>query len=266
MKTDLSQAQIQTYQDEGFLIYRDFLNLKEIGELKSAILDAISQMGKMRIAGKGANLHDGDAYFDRVYTQRLNLWKINDIVKNYLQNAKIGEMLCALGGFDSIRIWHDQALIKEPYSNPTNLHLDVPYWSFHTKKAITIWIALEDASPENGCLCFLPKSHQICNEANVGPSEEFGSLLKLYPELRKISPVIAKMKAGDCSFHNGLTAHGAGINMTLSRRIAMTCAYMEDGVVFNGKQNILPDDYFNSLKLGDKINNEELNPLFYSRA
>ena len=42
-------------------------------------------------------------------------------------------------------------------------------------------------------------------------------------------PVAAPMKAGSCSFHNGLTIHGANANMTNGFRRAMTCAYMPEG-------------------------------------
>lgn len=265
MKTILDKKQTEYYQEEGFLIYRDLLNPAEVLELKVAVLEAIATMGQNRISGNNVHLKDGDDYFDRVYTQRLNLWAINEKVKQYLQNPKLGKMLCELEQIDAIRVWHDQALIKEPFANPTNLHLDNPYWSFYSKNAITIWIALEDATPENGCLCFLPKSKEIASLENVGPSEEFGSLLKLYPEMREIEPVVAPMKAGDCSFHNGLTAHGAGVNMTLQRRIALTCAYMPDGVTFNGIRNVLPTDYFNSLKIGDKLDSDSFNPLIYSK-
>ena len=158
-------------------------------------------------------------------------------------------------------IWHEQALIKEPFGNPTNLHVDNPYWSFYSPHAATIWIALDDATSENGCLCFLLGSHRIAEKANVGPSEEFGSLLRLYPAMREIRPVVAAMKAGDCSVHNGLTAHGAGVNMTTDRRIAMTCAYMPGGSTFNGIQNVLPDDYSKTLAEGDELNDPSINPL-----
>ena len=75
----------------------------------------------------------------------------------------------------------------------------------------------------------------------------------------------APMKAGDCSFHNGLLAHGAGANMTPGRRRAMTCAYMPDGEVFNGQKNVLPDAYIETLSEGDVLDNDELNPLIYTR-
>ncbi len=76
MLTEMCDEQIASYREDGFTVMRGFLNANEIAELKQAILDAIATMGKSRIAGPGANLVEGDAYFDRVYTQRLNLWRI----------------------------------------------------------------------------------------------------------------------------------------------------------------------------------------------
>jgi ectoine hydroxylase-related dioxygenase (phytanoyl-CoA dioxygenase family) len=90
-------------------------------------------------------------------------------------------------------------------------------------------------------------------------------LFKIYPEMADIDPVAVPMKAGDCSFHNGLVAHGAGANMTRTRRAAMTCAYMPDGSTFNGKKNILSDEMIASLKVGDVLNNDEQNPLIYHK-
>ena len=45
----------------------------------------------------------------------------------------------------------------------------------------------------------------------------------------------------------------------------MTCAYMPDGSTFNGKKNILPDDYLAGLQVGDLLNDNTLNPLIWHR-
>jgi hypothetical protein len=44
----------------------------------------------------------------------------------------------------------------------------------------------------------------------------------------------------------------------------MTCGYMPEGSTFNGIRNILPKDYFDSLKIGDVLDSDELNPLIWS--
>jgi hypothetical protein len=54
--------------------------------------------------------------------------------------------------------------------------------------------------------------------------------------------------------------------MTGGFRRAMTCAYMPDGNVFNGQANVLPENYLNTLKVGDTLNNDEQNPLIFDRT
>lgn len=262
MQTQLTDEEVRFYRDNGYMIRRNFLDAEQVAELRSNVLAAIAAMpGKRKIAGVGADLVEGDAYYDRVFTQRINLWRLSDVVQRYMQSPALGEMLCKLEGVDRLRLWHDQAFIKEPFGNPTALHIDNPYWSFHSRQSISIWIALEDATLENGCLCFLPGSHKLARYDNVFLRDEFGAIFDIYPEMKNIQPVHAVMRAGDCSFHNGLTVHGAGVNMTTGRRMAMSCAYMPDGAVFNGQQNILPDSYFAKLRVGDPLDNDELNPL-----
>ncbi|KAF0115425.1 MAG: Phytanoyl-CoA dioxygenase [Hyphomonadaceae bacterium] len=98
MNTELSNDQISYYQENGFLIYRSFLNAEEIVDLKEAVLEAIATMGRNRISGENVHLKDGDAYFDRVYTQRLNLWVINEL-KNPLPIPQICTWIILIGPF-----------------------------------------------------------------------------------------------------------------------------------------------------------------------
>ena len=72
--------------------------------------------------------------------------------------------------------------------------------------------------------------------------------------------------AGSIVWHNGLTAHAAGANMTFAPRRAMTCAFMPDGCTFNGKRNILREDLFNSLKIGDFLDDEIQNTLVWHNS
>jgi phytanoyl-CoA hydroxylase len=265
MKTSLVPEQIAQYRADGFIHVPGFLSAEETVTLKGAVVETARSMGKRKVAGQGIDLQDeGDDFYSKVFTQRMNLWKINETIKGFMLSPELGRMLCQLEGIEGVRVWHDQALIKEPFANGTAWHLDNPYWSFSSRQSLSIWIALEDATPFNGCMCFIPGSQKLASYDNVGIGQNMGDLFKLYPAMAKIDPVPVPMKAGDCSFHNGLVAHGAGANMTRGRRIAMTCAYMPEGSTFNGQQNILPKDYFQSLKAGDVLENEEQNPLLYS--
>ncbi|MEE2657579.1 MAG: phytanoyl-CoA dioxygenase family protein [Candidatus Latescibacterota bacterium] len=264
MKTDVTADQINEYQTRGFVVIEDFLTLEELQTWRERVDDAVARRQKSKLANSDAE--SGDSYYDKVFTQRLNLWMDHEGVRKLMVDPRLGEMATKLAETGGIRIWHDQALIKEPWANPTGWHLDNPYWSFSSRDAISIWVALDDATLENGCLYFLPGTHKDATWDNAPIGENISDLFDTYPQWAKMTSVAAPMKAGSCSFHNGLLAHGAGANMTPGRRRAMTCAYMPDGCTFNGKANVLPPDYLATLKERDLLDNDEQNPLIYRQA
>ncbi|HZK65026.1 MAG TPA: phytanoyl-CoA dioxygenase family protein [Puia sp.] len=271
MKTDISQSQVDFYQKNGYLIVENFLNADELDFWRSAVTQAVKERGGQKMPGKEIKMGEDDGinedagYYGKVFDQLLNLWQTNDQVKGLMLNEKIGRMAGELAIVDGIRIWHDQALIKRPWANPTSWHLDTPFWSFSDRRALSIWVALDDATLENGCLFFIPGSQTGTGFQNPGIGKNMDSVFDFYPQFRSSPSVAAPMKAGSCSFHNGLTIHGAHANMTPGFRRAMTCAYMPDGNVFNGQANILPEDYLRKLSVGDLLNNDEQNPLIYKR-
>jgi ectoine hydroxylase-related dioxygenase (phytanoyl-CoA dioxygenase family) len=269
MKYELTDSQIQSYQDNGFLVVEDFLSPEELEHWRKAVTTAVKERGGKKIPGKEIKIGEADGinedadYFGKVFDQLLNLWQTNDKVKDLMLDHRIGKMAAQLAGVSGIRIWHDQALIKRPWANPTAWHLDTPFWSFSDRNAISIWVALDDATLENGCLFFLPGSHKLTNFDKITIGRNMDGIFDVYPELKNTVPVAAPMKAGSCSFHNGLTIHGANANMTNGFRRAMTCAYMPEGNVFNGEPNILPDEYLHRLKVGDLLHNDDQNPLIF---
>lgn len=260
MRTDPTKDQIARYRDDGFLQYPQFLTQDETDALRDAVLEPIVSLGRRKVAGDGADMEEGDEFYDRVFTQRLNLWRISKAVHACVASPALGTMLTQLAGVPAFRIWHDQALIKEPFANHTALHTDNPFWSFHSRDAISIWIALEDATLENGGLCFLPSSHKKVDFQRTQIGTDFGSIFHFYPALNGIEPRPMPMKAGDCSFHNGLVIHGAGVNMTTGRRAALSCAYMPEGSRYNGQHNVLPEHYANGLEVGEVLEDDRYNP------
>jgi len=270
MKTVLTLEQKSFYNDYGFLVIEDFLSQSELAYWSEAVDEAVSKRKGFKLPGRASVYGKGDdadkEYYDKVFDQLINLWQDNDAVRKIMLSPEIGKIAADLAGVDGIRIWHDQALIKKPWANPTSWHLDTPYWSFSDKRAISIWVALDDVTLENGCLFFIPGSHKGTGFENPGIGKNMDAIFDFYPKFREAKSVAAPMKAGSCSFHNGLTIHGAHANMTCGQRRAMTCAYMPDGSIFNGIQNILSDEQIKALKPGDLLNDDLQNPLIYSNV
>ncbi len=269
MKHQITQEQIQFYRTNGFIVIEDFLSPEELEHWQKVVTSAIKERAGIKIPGKDIKTGEADGinedadYFGKVFDQLLNLWQTNQQVKELMLDQRIGKMAAQLAGVDGIRIWHDQALIKRPWANPTAWHLDTPFWSFSDRNAISIWIALDNATLENGCLFFIPGSHKLTNFDKITIGRNMDGIFDVYPQLKNTMPVAVPMKAGSCSFHNGLTVHGANANMTNGFRRAMTCSYMPEGNTFNGEPNILPDAYLSNLKIGDLLNNDAQNPLIY---
>jgi ectoine hydroxylase-related dioxygenase (phytanoyl-CoA dioxygenase family) len=269
MNDQLTPAQIQLFQDNGFIVIDNFLSQEELEHWRISVTQAVEERAGIKIPGKNIRTGEADGinadadYFAKVFDQLLNLWQTNAAVKELMLDERIGRMAARLSGADGIRIWHDQALIKRPWANPTAWHLDTPFWSFSDRRALSIWVALDDATLENGCLFFIPGSHKLTRFDKITIGRNLDGVFDIYPEFRTARAVAAPMKAGSCSFHNGLTIHGANANMTNGFRRAMTCAYMPEGSLFNGEPNILPDDYLQQLKPGDVLDNDQQNPLIY---
>jgi ectoine hydroxylase-related dioxygenase (phytanoyl-CoA dioxygenase family) len=270
MKTSITPEHIASYHDNGFLVIENFLDPEELAFWRLAVDEAVLERNGVKIPGTNIRMEDDDGsntemdYFANVFDQLLNLWQTNDKVRKLMLDNRLGKLASTLAGVNGVRIWHDQALIKRPWANPTSWHLDTPFWSFSDRRALSIWIALDDATVENGCLYFIPGSHLVTTYENPGITKNMNAVFNFYPQLAKKQPFCAAMKAGSASFHNGLCIHGAGANMTPGFRRAMTCAYMPDGCTFNGIQNILSDEIVKALSVGAPLNNNEQNPLIYA--
>lgn len=271
MKDTVTEEQIASYRENGFLVIEGFLNATELERWRRYTDEAVEQ----RLAGAATPASGGkwnltnqgnpDSYYAQVFTQCIKLAETHPGMRELMLDERLGRVAATLAGVDGVRIWHDQALYKPPFGNPTGWHLDNPYWSFSSRDAISLWVALDDATLGNGCMWYAPGTHKTARYDNSGIGENMADLFKVYPEWRSIETVACPCPAGSAVFHNGLVAHGAGANMTNRPRRAMTCAYMPDSSTFNGVKNVLPDEYFATLKVGDVLNDDTVNPLVWRK-
>jgi ectoine hydroxylase-related dioxygenase (phytanoyl-CoA dioxygenase family) len=278
MKARATPQQIQHYRDQGFVVIEDLLSPAEVVELRAAVDEALEVIGDDFMGGFGKRRVDPTpkvdptpdagpkerSYYNRVFLQKVNLWKVSETVKRYIAGPEVGRIASDLVGCD-LRVWHDQTLQKTPWANPTAWHMDNPYHSFHSPNEISIWIALDDATPQNGCMHYLPGAHKRVTYRNSSIGPNFAEFFEVYPELQDIMPVAAPMRAGTCGFHSGLTPHCAGPNITPHWRRAMTCIYMPTGATFNGNGNILSAERIAKLKIGDSLDDETEHPLITPR-
>lgn len=280
MRTEVTTEEIEHYREHGFVVIEDLLDPDELELWRARITAAVER--RLASGGPVTQLHatsdekppstreEASApaedsfleYYARVYVQQVNLWSADEGARELVLDERLGALAASLAGVDGIRLYHDQALFKPPWGNPTAFHLDLPYWEFTDPGAMTIWIALDDSTVENGCPHFVPGSHKAQAQGSVvGIGKQLGALFELRPEWTEVDPVPCPLRAGSASVHNGLTAHGAGANMTPHPRRAMTLQLMPDGARYNGTPNILPPEVVAELEVGDPLDNDEINPL-----
>ena len=108
-------------------------------------------------------------------------------------------------------------------------HQDVTYWGLQPPKAITAWLAIDDADVENGCMRIIPGSQQG-GIVEHGKSQRGGNLLSVNQEVPDElvdadTAVDLCLPAGSMSLHDGQLIHGSNPNRSNRRRCGLTIRY-----------------------------------------
>jgi ectoine hydroxylase-related dioxygenase (phytanoyl-CoA dioxygenase family) len=277
MRVDVSADEVAAYREVGFLVIDDFLAPDDLDAWREAVGEACQERGWRRFAAPNLFVPDQEALTeeereaptynsDASLTQRLNLWQTNEKVRRLMLDEQLGKLVADLAGVDGVRIYEDRAMIKKPFAQHTSFHQDSPHWAFHSPNVVQMWVALEDATLQNGCLYLVPGTHKNPDFRVDELSGELGALFDARPEWKDIAPVPCPLPAGGAVFFNGCTVHGAGCNMTLQARLAMSCHFFPDGCTFNGVASIYPPEYLETLSVGDFLDHDDHNPLVFSRT
>ena len=215
MRSQFSDAEVDAYRRDGFLTVEDFLEPGELARWREIVTDAVASRAP---GADGQEQREGLYPADAPASHRRPAAKLVD-------DPGVGRLVAQLEGLSSVRLYLDQALVKEPYGAPTQYHLDIPWWGFDSEHACTIWVALDDATVENGCLYFVPgqpspASGHCCRSwdpSTVRSSRH--TLRQLNQRSRHRSPPVAARST------TGTRSMAAGANMTPGRRRAMTIAF-----------------------------------------
>ena len=255
----VSDEKVAFYEQNGYVQFNDVLTPEELDVLRAGIEKARTTRGGMVRDLAGANEEGADEEgggTDRIL-QMLNLWEQYPEVKAYVTGGRIAQMAKRLTGSASIRLYHDQALIKEPGpSAPSPWHQDQPYWPSKEPGMLSCWMALDDVTVERGCMQFVPGSHQWGEFPPIS-FEGDGPALKDYvsdEQAEHWEPVPVELTAGSCTFHHGLTFHYTNANTTDHIRRALVAIFIPDGVTYAA------DDKMES-PLGDSITSARGEPL-----
>ncbi|MDE0428272.1 MAG: phytanoyl-CoA dioxygenase family protein [Caldilineaceae bacterium] len=232
----VNPAEIEFFQQNGYIQYHDFLSKGQIELLRQALDDAVStRRDRIRGAEKGGRLSEE---YERVFNQMVNLWTDYPQARDIAFDPRLGEYARQLSLCRHVRIYHDHAMIKPPgqVSKQTNWHQDAPYWPMDPVGALSAWIAVDDVTIENGCLHFVPGSHSHGPLDPISLESDDDSVVERL-RTRGIAvpgPVAMPMRAGGVTFHHGCTFHYAGPNRSDRPRRAFAIIYIPDYTRFTG--------------------------------
>ncbi|GAB4161796.1 MAG: phytanoyl-CoA dioxygenase family protein [Planctomycetaceae bacterium] len=110
---------------------------------------------------------------------------------------------------------HNCIMTKQPrFSSDTGWHQDIRYWSFNRPELVSVWLALGEEKPENGCLRLIPGSHLLQYDRSQLDDALF--LREDVPANNELihQQITAELQPGDVLFFHSRTFHSASRNYT----------------------------------------------------
>lgn len=224
----LKPDQIQIFQEQGFIHLPHVLSQNETDAYRAVIDQVVHERTKhdtRRLSEKSP--------YEQALTQCGHLWSEFPEVETLTRSPRLAGIARNLLQAEKIRLWHDQALYKQPGGRGTAPHIDMAYWPMLDRITGTIWIALEEVTLEMGAMRFVPGSHKIDWDIDQFTIQENTTLLNQIPEGFKREPIGFDLKAGDATFHHGMAIHFTGPNQSDKIRKGMTVIYFPDGVRYD---------------------------------
>jgi len=220
---EISAAQAAEFRKNGHVLIPGVLRENEVQVYRDVISSAADRCNTEK-----RQLKERDTY-GKAFLQIMNLWEVDDAVKQYTLAARMGKIAADLLGVENVRIYHDQALFKEPGGGPTPWHQDQYYWPIDTARTVTMWMPLIDIDVDMGMLTFATGSHQKGVVFDYEISDESEQEYERYVKDNDFKIArSATMKAGDATWHYGNTIHSAPGNKSDRMREVMTVIYMAD--------------------------------------
>jgi ectoine hydroxylase-related dioxygenase (phytanoyl-CoA dioxygenase family) len=217
----LESNQISDFQKNGHLFLENVLPKEDLNPYREAIRAWAVDFKKNQ-----KPMEERDTY-GKAFLQMMNLWEENELIKEFSLAKRFGKIAAELLGVKNVRLYHDQALFKEPGGGLTPWHQDQYYWPMDTDKTVTMWMPLVDIEDGMGMLTFASGSQHV-SLPPIGISDESEKMISEFVAEHKF-PIVAQktMKAGDATFHRGWTLHAAPGNETNQMREVMTLIFMD---------------------------------------
>ncbi|MFO0428154.1 MAG: phytanoyl-CoA dioxygenase family protein, partial [Planctomyces sp.] len=207
----LTPEQIRLYNEQGYLMPFNGLEPDEAREIRAffdGVLAAFIELGRSSYAINTAHLR-----FARIY--------------QLVQHPRILDAVSDLLG-PNVVCWGSHFFCKMPRDGKrVPWHQDSTYWPLSPTKTVTVWLAIDDADPENANMKFIPRSH-LHGLIDYDVTKDADTVLDLAvqnPHTYGQGEVNVQLRAGQFSMHSDLLLHGSEANQSDRRRCGLTIRY-----------------------------------------
>jgi phytanoyl-CoA hydroxylase len=209
MELDLNDD-IQRYDREGYAVFRNVLDPALMRQVSEHVAWLLTTPG-ITPENIGHHEHSSDPFWLTLVRDD----RLLDIAEKFI-------------GPD-IALFASAYVSKPPRDGkPVLWHQDGSYWPIEPMKVVSLWLAVDDATPENGCMRVIPGTHRS-DLGSLIPRSDIANVLgssmdeALVDESKSVNVVL---KSGDVSVHHPNIFHGSKANLSDKRRCGLTIRYI----------------------------------------
>ncbi|HAX25327.1 MAG TPA: phytanoyl-CoA dioxygenase [Chloroflexi bacterium] len=256
----LPAGAVTDFRARGFVRLKQVLSPELLMRYRSDLTRIVREKD-----GNAIPLEERDTY-GRAFTQIFNLWREDSEAERLMRSQRLARIATELLGVTGVRLYHDQALYKEPRGGHTPWHCDQFYWPLSSDRTVTVWIPLQPVPMHVGPLAFAAGSHNLDNGRNLAISDD--SEAHLARVLEGYEVIDEPFELGEVSFHAGWTYHRAGPNQSNDVRAVFTIIYMDKDMRLveptSNERRFDAEMWCPGVKVGEIIDSP-INPVLYSR-
>jgi predicted N-acetyltransferase YhbS len=256
----VSPAQVEAFRCDGFVRLKDVFIAEEFEHYGEEIT-------RLTIALNTQTLPmEERSTYDKAFLQVMNLWEHGGRAKEFVFGKRLAGIDAALLEVEGVRLYHDQALYKEPGGGFTPAHADQYYWPLDTDRTITAWVPLQAVPEAMGPLAFFAGSHKFEIGRDLPISDDSENAITNAMRGHGFPQAGGPFDLGEVSFHLGWTFHRAGPNRSKSPRAVMTVIYMARDIRLKAPSNEMQQNDLNRWCPGaviGEIVDTPLNPVLF---
>lgn len=210
MRTEPASGAVRHYEQDGFVIFRNVLDPALIAQASEHVVWLQQRHPELRGEDLGHELVARDPFWVRLVSDD----RLLDIAEQFV-------------GPD-IALFASHYICKPPYSGrPVLWHQDGAYWPLEPMDVVTLWLAIDDSTPENGGLRVIPGSHRE-NLHDLRVRADLDSVLgsESATDVDERRAVDLSLTAGDVEVHHPGILHCSGVNASARRRCGLTIRYI----------------------------------------